>query len=110
MGSVAAAVVALKQPAVGGLKGLISHEALQGKLNIFPDFGDPTLLIPIFIIPIAVQWWNVWYPGAEPGGGGYIAQRMLSAKDEKNAIGATLLFNVAHYALRPWPWTQCPIS
>lgn len=110
VGSVAAAVVALKQPAVGGLRGLISHEALQGKLNIFPDFGDPTLLIPIFIIPIAVQWWNVWYPGAEPGGGGYIAQRMLSAKDEKNAIGATLLFNVAHYALRPWPWIIVALS
>ncbi|MCK5740033.1 Na+:solute symporter, partial [bacterium] len=53
---------------------------------------------------LAVQWWSVWYPGAEPGGGGYIAQRMLSAKDEKNAMGATLFFNAAHYALRPWPW------
>lgn len=58
----------------------------------------------MIIIPVAVQWWSVWYPGAEPGGGGYIAQRMLSAKDEKNAIGATLFFNFAHYALRPWPW------
>jgi SSS family solute:Na+ symporter len=56
------------------------------------------------VIPIAVQWWSVWYPGAEPGGGGYIAQRMLSAKDEKNAVSATLLFNITHYALRPWPW------
>jgi len=58
----------------------------------------------VLILPVAVQWWNVWYPGAEPGGGGYIAQRMLSAKDEKNAIGATLLFNFLHYAMRPWPW------
>src|SRR5690606_6293611 len=49
-------------------------------------------------------WWAAWYPGAEPGGGGYVAQRMLAAKDEKNAIGATLLFNFLHYALRPWPW------
>ncbi len=61
-------------------------------------------MIPLFILPLAVQWWSVWYPGAEPGGGGYIAQRMLSAKDEKNAVGATLFFNIAHYALRPWPW------
>jgi len=58
----------------------------------------------VFIIPIAIQWWSVWYPGAEPGGGGYIAQRMLAAKDEKHAMGATLFFNFAHYALRPWPW------
>jgi hypothetical protein len=56
------------------------------------------------LIPVAVQWWAVWYPGAEPGGGGYIAQRMLSAKDEKNAIGATVLFNFMHYAIWPWPW------
>jgi Na+/proline symporter len=69
-----------------------------------PDFTNPNVYIPLFIMPIAIQWWATWYPGAEPGGGGYIAQRMLSAKDEKNAIGATLFFNIAHYALRPWPW------
>ena len=57
-----------------------------------------------FNLPLAIQWWSVWYPGAEPGGGGYIAQRMLSAKNENHAIGATLFFNFAHYALRPWPW------
>ena len=68
------------------------------------------VLVPLFIIPIAVQWWSVWYPGAEPGGGGYIAQRMLSAKNEKHAVGATLLFNVAHYALRPWPWILIALS
>ena len=62
------------------------------------------MMISLFIIPIAVQWWSTWYPGAEPGGGGYVAQRMLSAKDETNAVTATLLFNIAHYALRPWPW------
>ena len=103
-GAVFAAVVAVRQPEVGGLKGLLSNPALQDKLSFFPDISDPSVYIPLLIIPIAVQWWNVWYPGAEPGGGGYIAQRMLSAKNEKNAIGATLLFNFAHYALRPWPW------
>src|SRR5690606_12055759 len=82
----------------------LTHEAVVGKLNLLPDFNDPTTLIPLLIIPLAVQWWSVWYPGSEPGGGGYIAQRMLSAKDEKNAVGATFLFNAAHYALRPWPW------
>ncbi|MCK5146818.1 Na+:solute symporter [bacterium] len=104
VGAVAAAVIALNHPEVGGFKGLITHEAIQGKMNFLPDFSDTAMLIPIFVIPLAVQWWSVWYPGAEPGGGGYIAQRMLSAKDEKNAIGATLFFNIAHYALRPWPW------
>lgn len=104
-GAVLAAVVAVKQPevqAIGGLEGMIKN--LGEKANFLPDFSDPSVYIPLLIIPIAVQWWAVWYPGAEPGGGGYIAQRMLSAKDEKNAVGATLLFNFAHYALRPWPW------
>ncbi len=103
-GAVYAAVVAVNQPEVGGLSNLLSNPALQDKLSFLPDFSNPSLLVPLLIIPIAVQWWAVWYPGAEPGGGGYIAQRMLSAKNEKNAIGATLLFNFAHYALRPWPW------
>ncbi len=103
-GAVLAAVVAVRQPEVGGLSGLLSNPLLKEKLSFFPDFSDPTFFVPLLIIPIAVQWWAVWYPGAEPGGGGYIAQRMLAAKDEKNAIGATLLFNFAHYALRPWPW------
>ncbi len=110
VGSIIAAVVALGQPEVGGLTGLINHPALADKLSFFPDFSNAELLIPLFVIPIAVQWWNVWYPGAEPGGGGYIAQRMLSAKDEKNAVGATLLFNIAHYALRPWPWIIVGLS
>jgi len=103
-GAVLAAVVAVRQPEVGGLNNLLSHPALQDKLSFIPDFSDPAVFVPLLIIPIAVQWWAVWYPGAEPGGGGYIAQRMLAAKNEKNAIGATLLFNFAHYALRPWPW------
>ncbi|RMG63157.1 MAG: Na+:solute symporter, partial [Bacteroidetes bacterium] len=106
IGALGAAVVALSLPEVGGLDGLLSHPVVSTKLSILPDFANLSWqqLLPLFIIPIAVQWWSVWYPGAEPGGGGYIAQRMLSAKDEKNAIGATLLFNAAHYALRPWPW------
>lgn len=104
VGAVMAAYVAVKQPEIGSLDALFSHPNVSGKLNIFPEFSDPSVYIPLLIIPIAVQWWSVWYPGAEPGGGGYIAQRMLAAKDEKNAIGATLLFNFAHYALRPWPW------
>ncbi len=103
-GAVFAAVVAVSQPEVGGLSNLLTNPALQDKLSFTPDFSDPSFFVPLLIIPIAVQWWAVWYPGAEPGGGGYIAQRMLAAKDEKNAIGATLLFNFAHYALRPWPW------
>ncbi len=104
VGAVGAAVVALRMPQVGGIKGLLTAEALQGKLAMLPDFSQTETLIPLFILPLAVQWWSVWYPGAEPGGGGYIAQRMLSAKTEKHAVGATLLFNAAHYALRPWPW------
>ncbi len=103
-GAVGAAYVAVTLPEVGGLYELFTHEALEGKLRLLPDFSDTATLIPLFIIPIAVQWWSVWYPGSEPGGGGYIAQRMLSSRTEKDAIGATLFFNVVHYAVRPWPW------
>ncbi len=103
-GSVFAAYVVVNLPQVGGLGNLLSHPAVREKISILPDFNNSSLVITVFIIPLAVQWWSVWYPGAEPGGGGYIAQRMLAAKDEKNAIGATLFFNIAHYALRPWPW------
>lgn len=107
IGAVAAAVIALRHPDVGGLSKLLAHPALAGKLSIFPSFTDPDqrgVLISVFLMPIIVQWWSVWYPGSEPGGGSYIAQRMLAAKDEKNAVGAVFLFNAAHYALRPWPW------
>jgi len=103
-GAVAVAVASVGLPRVGGLSKLLSNEAVTKKLSILPDFSDTDMLMAVFIIPIAVQWWAAWYPGAEPGGGGYIAQRMFAAKDEKNAVGATLLFNIAHYALRPWPW------
>jgi SSS family solute:Na+ symporter len=104
VGLVWAAVIIVNLPEVGGLSNMLAHENVSGKLNFIPDFNDPKQLIPLFIIPLAVQWWSVWYPGAEPGGGGYIVQRVLSAKDEDHAVGATLLFNLAHYALRPWPW------
>ena len=104
VGSFGAAYYILDLPQIGSLNNLLTHENVADKLDFLPDFSDPNMYIPLFIMPIAIQWWATWYPGAEPGGGGYIAQRMLSAKDEKNAIGATLFFNIAHYALRPWPW------
>ena len=104
IGTIWAMFVVLELPEINGLSNLLTHENVAGKLNFLPDFNNLDVAIPLLIIPLAVQWWSVWYPGAEPGGGGYIAQRMLSAKDEKNAVGATLFFNIAHYALRPWPW------
>ncbi|MBM3297707.1 MAG: Na+:solute symporter [Candidatus Aminicenantes bacterium] len=103
-GSVAAALVALRLPQVGGLSGLLGNEAVRSRLALLPDFADTPALLAVLVIPLAVQWWSVWYPGAEPGGGGYIAQRMLAARDARHATGAVLFFNAAHYALRPWPW------
>ena len=103
-GSFVAAVVALRLPQVGGLSGLLGHEAVRSRLSLLPDFSNTPELLTVLLIPLAVQWWSVWYPGAEPGGGGYIAQRMLAAKNERHATGSVLLFNAAHYALRPWPW------
>src|SRR5688572_16341996 len=102
-GSVAAAVYAVRQPQVGGLAALF-EKIEPGTLALLPDFGDWSVALAVLIIPITVQWWSVWYPGAEPGGGSYIAQRMLAAKTEKDALAGTLFFNFAHYALRPWPW------
>ena len=114
IGAIAAAWFSLSAPEVGGLTALIDSEALTGKLSFFPQLepaagGGYTeesvnLLVSVLIIPIAVQWWSVWYPSAEPGGGGYVAQRMLAARDEKNARAAVLLFNAAYYGMRPWPW------
>jgi len=108
---IAAAYFALQVPVVGGLSGLVDKlSVMKGPaginyLNILPDFTNNwDLAVAVFIMPIAVQWWAVWYPGAEPGGGSYIAQRMLASKSEKDALGAVLFFNVAHYVLRPWPW------
>ncbi len=108
-GSVAAAYYALKQPEIGGIAGLID-KIPAGTLNLVPDFGDWSLTLTVLIIPLTVQWWSVWYPGAEPGGGSYIAQRMLASKSERDAVAGTLFFNFAHYALRPWPWIIVALS
>lgn len=103
-GAIGAAYFLVELPEVGGLESLLQHENVKDKLSILPDFSNKEALITLLIIPLAVQWWSSWYPGAEPGGGGYIAQRMLAAKNENHAIGATFFFNIMHYALRPWPW------
>ena len=110
LGSVWATVYIVNLPQIGGISNLVLHQNTISKLSIFPDFKDPDIWVPVFMIPLSVQWWASYYPGSEPGGGGYIAQRMLSAKNEKNAIGATLLFNIAHYAIRPWPWILIALS
>ncbi len=102
-GTFAVTYYALKQPAVGGIAGLLSKVPSKS-LALLPDFGDWSVALAVFVIPLTVQWWSVWYPGAEPGGGSYIAQRMLASRSEKDAVTGTLLFNVMHYALRPWPW------
>jgi SSS family solute:Na+ symporter len=108
---IAAAYFAVTLPQVGGMHGLVTKlSTMRGPggidyLSMLPDFHNNwNLAFAVFILPITVQWWAVWYPGAEPGGGSYIAQRMLASKSEKDALGSTLFFNVAHYVLRPWPW------
>ncbi len=103
-GAIWAAVYLVNLPEIGGIEALLVHENVVDKLSILPDFNDKDAMITLLIIPLAVQWWSSWYPGSEPGGGGYIAQRMLAAKDANHAIGATFFFNIMHYALRPWPW------
>ena len=97
--------------AVGGIDAMIEKlaviDAQRGSgsvLNFVPDLDSAWMPLMTFLVYISLNWWATWYPGAEPGGGGYIAQRMLSAKDEKHSLLATLWFNVAHYAVRPWPW------
>lgn len=104
VGSVWATVYIVNLPEIGGISNLLTHENVSTKTNFLPDFSNTKALTTLLIIPLAVQWWSTWYPGAEPGGGGYIAQRMLAAKNEKHATWATLFFNFAHYAIRPWPW------
>lgn len=103
-GALVAAYVALNHPKVGGLDNLLIHEDVVDKLSFFPSFSNPEMWVMLLIIPLLVQWWSTWYPGAEPGGGGYIAQRMFAAKNADHSIKAVLFFNVAHYAIRPWPW------
>ncbi len=104
IGAIGAAIILINMPAIGGLEKMIEHPAVAPKLNMFPDVHNFDALVGLLILPLLIQWWSVWYPGSEPGGGGYIAQRMLSAKNEKDAVKASLLFNITHYALRPWPW------
>jgi Na+/proline symporter len=110
IGSIWGMFYILRLPEIGGLTKLLTHANVSDKLALVPDLSDPNIWVPVLLVPLAVQWWASYYPGAEPGGGGYIAQRMFSAKDEKNAVGATFLFNVAHYALRPWPWILIALS
>jgi len=102
-GTFAVAYFAVKQPAIGGLTGLF--RGFDAKtLDLLPDFSDWSTALSVLIIPLTIQWWSVWYPGAEPGGGSYIAQRMLASRTERDALTGTLFFNALHYALRPWPW------
>jgi Na+/proline symporter len=107
--SVAAAYFALKQPQVGGLAGLV-RQIPPSTLRLLPDFNDWSLTLSVLILPLTISWWSVWYPGSEPGGGSYIAQRILASKSERDALGGTLFFNVAHYAIRPWPWILVALS
>ncbi len=108
-GSFATAYFAVKRPEVGGLSGLVDRIPSE-TLALVPDFGNWGLTLTILVIPLTVQWWSVWYPGAEPGGGSYIAQRMLASRSEKDALIGTFFFNVMHYALRPWPWIIVALS
>ena len=103
-GAFAVMFYAVNHPAVGGWTSMMSNPAVAAKTSFLPDFSKTDALIAVFVIPVAVQWWNVWYPGSEPGGGGYIVQRMLTAKTPGHALGGTLFFNLLNYALRPWPW------
>ena len=109
-GSIWACIYLLGLEQVGGLANLLTNENVEDRLALIPDLSNPDVWVPVLLVPLAVQWWASYYPGAEPGGGGYIAQRMFSAKDETNAVVATFLFNVAHYALRPWPWILIALS
>ncbi len=104
VGAIGAAIYLVNIPEVGGMQAILTNDLVQSKMDILPDFSDKKAFITMMVIPLAVQWWATWYPGGEPGGGGYIAQRMLAAKNENHAIGATFFFNIMHYALRPWPW------
>ena len=103
-GAVAAMVYGLRLPEVGGMAGIVANPETAKRLSILPDFSSWDTLLVAFVIPLAVQWWNVWKAGSEPGGGGYIVQRMLTAKSETHALGGTLFFNVLNWVIRPWPW------
>ncbi|MTI30329.1 sodium:solute symporter family protein, partial [Xanthovirga aplysinae] len=110
-GCIILAVLVINSPQIGGIDGLKAKLPAEA-FSFFPRIGSSesvpvgTLALSVgsFLAFITIQWWASWYPGAEPGGGGYVAQRMMSAKDEKSAVNATLLFQIAHYCIRPWPW------
>lgn len=109
IGAFVAAYVAVNHPDVGGLRALLTHPDVVPKMAIVPPFDLSTpesrdFLLGFLVVPLAVQWWSVWYPGAEPGGGGYMAQRMLAARTQRDSMKATLFYNLVHYAVRPWPW------
>ena len=104
VGAVAGMYYAVNHPAVGGFSAMMANPVVQRHLSFFPDPSNADLFVSVFVIPVAIQWWNVWYPGSEPGGGGYIVQRMLSAKSEGHCIGGSVLYQVVNYAIRPWPW------
>jgi solute:Na+ symporter, SSS family len=93
-----------------GLAKLDAERAGGSVLSFVPDVGSAWMPLLTFFVYIAVTWWATWYPGAEPGGGGYVAQRMFSAKDERHSLLATLWFAIAHYALRPWPWILAALA
>lgn len=112
-GCIVLAIIVLSQPQIGGIEGLTS-KLPDWTLKFLPAIGDVgitsdtgglfAISISTFLAYIGIQWWASWYPGAEPGGGGYVAQRMMSAKNEKHSLLATLFFQIAHYGIRPWPW------
>ena len=104
VGAVVGMYYAINHPAVGGFEAMMQNPVVREHMSFFPDIRNMDLFVAAFIIPIAVQWWNVWYPGREPGGGGYIVQRMLSAKSENDCVGGSILYQVVNYAIRPWPW------
>src|SRR5690606_30699139 len=109
VGAFMAAYVAVNHPDVGGLRALFAHPNVVPRMAVVPPFDLSTpesrdFLLGFLVIPLAVQWWSVWYPGAEPGGGGYMAQRMLAARTQRDAMKTTLFYNMVHYAVRPWPW------
>ena len=104
VGAVVGMVYALDRPEVGGFAAMMRNPVVRQHLSFFPDVSNADLFVAVFVIPVAIQWWNVWYPGSEPGGGGYIVQRMLSAKSENHCVAGSILYQVVNYAIRPWPW------
>jgi Na+/proline symporter len=103
-GAAVVMVFALDQPSVGGWSAMLANAAVKAKLDFLPRFDNADTLMAVFVVPVAIQWWNVWYSGSEPGGGGYIVQRMLTAKTPNHALGGTLFAQIVQYAIRPWPW------